>query len=294
MEDLHQLVSKGDLTKLSRFLAGPQQQPHEGKDKRSKKEAVNLDAIDLKGNTPLALAVASGNEVIVRLLLEKGANPDLKHRITGAAPIHDAAARGSKTLVELFILSGVYVNIKDKKSQVRLFSVLNSRLYAKIMNQTPLHYAALHASPSVAVYLISVGANVTLKNKSGRRPIDIARERGHQTVVDALLNCDYEIEQQEKLAATQSYKIALTSTTEKDQNKRKKKPNKKGMNRRLFKAVIKNDLITLEKLLKLGERGGIFVNGTSNRGLSSIYLGTLHFTPLPTHYSHTHIFLTQM
>jgi len=154
------------------------------------------------------------------------------------------------------------------------------------MNQTPLHYAALHASPSVAAYLISVGANVTLKNKSGRRPIDIARERGHQTVVDALLNCDYEIEQQEKLAATQSYKIALTSTTEKDQNKRKKKPNKKGMNRRLFKAVIKNDLISLEKLLKLGERGGIYVNGTSNRGLSSIYLGTLHLTTL--HYTPHH------
>jgi len=69
-----------------------------------------------------------------------------------------------------------------------------------------------------------------------------------------------------------SYRIAITQNSTKDEKKKPKKKPSKGINRRLFKAVIKNDLITLEKLLKMGEAGGIYVNGTSNRGHSPIYL----------------------
>ena len=126
--DVVKIVARGDHSQLARLLSVPQQpqyQPQKnGKSHKKKKDSegensvVDLDATDMNGTPLLSLAVLSGNESVVSLLLDNGANPDAKNRTTGAAAVHEAAAKDMKSLVELFILKGVYVNIKDKKAQV--------------------------------------------------------------------------------------------------------------------------------------------------------------------------------
>lgn len=52
---------------------------------------------------------------------------------------------------------------------------------------SPLHQAAwLGASTDVATALIERGAWTTLRDAEGRRPVDVARERRHRHLIDAL------------------------------------------------------------------------------------------------------------
>jgi hypothetical protein len=65
-----------------------------------------VDAKDDDGVTALYRAVEAGRTDLIRLLLEKGADPGVQMRqgmIRGRTPLHDAAARGRTEIVELLL-----------------------------------------------------------------------------------------------------------------------------------------------------------------------------------------------
>jgi hypothetical protein len=65
--------------------------------------------------------------------------------------------------------------------------LVNSARIGGRSGYTPLHQAAWHgADASTIVRLIDLGAWRTLRTLSGQRPVDIARERGHFHLVEAL------------------------------------------------------------------------------------------------------------
>ena len=73
---------------------------------------VNLQ--DSSGETPLALACATGSLVVAKHLLSKGASPSLRKEPDGTAPLHRAANAPSPELIDLLIDAGAEVAVASK------------------------------------------------------------------------------------------------------------------------------------------------------------------------------------
>ncbi|KAH7175283.1 Het-eN [Dactylonectria macrodidyma] len=80
---------------------------------------VKADAQNILGQTPLSWAAAEGNGVILRLLLESGANPAAADD-DGRTPLSWASERGSKTDVQLLLDRGADVQAADLRGQTPL------------------------------------------------------------------------------------------------------------------------------------------------------------------------------
>ena len=61
---------------------------------------VDVNAQGSEGNRALDVACIQGDAAVSRLLLEHGADPNLRNK-SGSTPLHDAALNGSKEVIEL-------------------------------------------------------------------------------------------------------------------------------------------------------------------------------------------------
>ena len=66
------------------------------------------------GETPLHVAARKGHVEIAKLLLERGADPNIGD-IYGWAPLHEAAQWGRTEVARLLLKRGANPNAKDKK-----------------------------------------------------------------------------------------------------------------------------------------------------------------------------------
>src|SRR5580704_3448585 len=141
------------------------------------------DAALGEGATPLLRAAKTSDLSMMRLLLDRGADPTLTTRnqttavmfaagpsgggLGGSFPVSDADKIEAMTLA---LDRGVDVNAIDGTGQ------------------TALHIAAGQASARIVAALVQRGAKLTLKDKQGRTPLDVALGvggRGGQPVVRA-------------------------------------------------------------------------------------------------------------
>ena len=83
-------------------------------------------------------------------------------------PLHNAATKGHKEVVELLIVAGVDVNAKNDEKG------------------TPLHIAAYQGHKEIAELLIAAGVDVNVKDDDGVTPLDWASKRNHTETVDFL------------------------------------------------------------------------------------------------------------
>lgn len=119
--------------------------------------------------TPIFWASATGNEVLVKLLLEHGAEIDAQDR-AGNTPLHNAVLKSQKNIVQMFLKWGA-----DLEAQSR-------------SGMTALHIAALRDNREMIQFLIAEGAQVDVKDKQGHTPADWAALRGFQGSVDLLVS----------------------------------------------------------------------------------------------------------
>lgn len=96
---------------------------------------------------PLHRAAHAGDPAMVRLLLDRGANPDARTRfhdpaLARATALHLAAAGAHAQVVKLLLGRGAFADPLDAQ------------------NLTPLHLAVEAAAPAAASLLIAAGANV--------------------------------------------------------------------------------------------------------------------------------------
>ncbi len=120
---------------------------------------------------------------MVRLLVAHGANVSTKDE-EGITPLHCAAYKGQKDVVELLIAAGADVNARTVPDPARdddMWENLDIG-YRLRCGVTPLHEAVVSGEPSVVELLIAHGAEVNTADQSGGTPLHYAALRGPNVV----------------------------------------------------------------------------------------------------------------
>ncbi|MFS8004595.1 putative non-specific serine/threonine protein kinase [Helianthus anomalus] len=153
------------------------------------------------GTTPLEAAVASGETLIVELLLANQATIDRLDPSTWG-PIHLAAGGGHVDILRLLLVKGVDVDAVTKDGNTALHLAVEERRRdcARILlncgarfdicnssaGETPLHIAAALGDESMVKLLIQKGANKNIQNRDRKTAYDVAVEHGHTRLYEAL------------------------------------------------------------------------------------------------------------
>ncbi|KAI1887511.1 hypothetical protein AGOR_G00191070 [Albula goreensis] len=112
----------------------------------------------------LASAAATGNTQRVRILLQNGVDVNAVNCF-GRTPLQ-VMMMGSTTVAQLLLRHGANPNLQDSST-----------------GSTPLHDAARQGFLDTVEILIESRADPNIMDYNNRRPIDLARENGHLTVV---------------------------------------------------------------------------------------------------------------
>jgi ankyrin repeat protein len=164
------------------------------------RKALSME--DCNGETLLYLAVKFGNEQIVRVLLEEGAQTDAISSVHNKqSPLHLAVKSNSRDVVDLLLKRGASPDIMDR------------------YRNTPLHLAADTGSSPIADLLLKHGADVNFFDNFGRTPLHFAATKGHTSVLELLLDRNAVINRRDKFGntplsctkyGTKSYKLLST------------------------------------------------------------------------------------
>ena len=128
--------------------------------------AIDVNADNYDGGTPLHLAADKGQVEVVEALLAAGANVHARNEYD-RTPLQVPALLGNTKVVEALLASSANVHAKNK------------------YGETPLYDAAEEGQVEVVKVLVAT-ADTEARNKHGETPLDLARERGKTEVVEIL------------------------------------------------------------------------------------------------------------
>lgn len=121
---------------------------------------VNAFAPD--GFTPVALGAFFRHPEIVKLLVDAGADLNLRSKnAQKVGPLHAATARNDVQTIELLLLRGADPNLPQEKLA------------------RPLHSAAANGCTAAVALLLMFGADPNAATEEGERPAEMARKKGH-------------------------------------------------------------------------------------------------------------------
>ncbi len=138
----------------------------------------------LDGRKPLRVAVAAGNANAVRLLLGRGAKPELSDLRLATEQGHDAVARlliqhgpatGGDKAADQSALWSASVLGQTSVVEALLARGMDFKLLDNADGQNALHKAAWACRPGTVKLLIARGADPKATTKDGERAIDLAR-----------------------------------------------------------------------------------------------------------------------
>ena len=131
---------------------------------------ADLNAKNDGHETPLLLALKSGQEKVVNMLMAGGADANHQDR-NGWTPLHVASQQGYNYIVQLLLNSGRVPNVN----------------FQDINHNTALHIASCHGKAAVVRTLLDRGANVEARDRQGGTPLHDASRNGHLEAVCLLL-----------------------------------------------------------------------------------------------------------
>ena len=160
-DPLHNAVTSRDLAAVKTQVGG----------------GADINAPGMYGRTPLYYAGLYGEGNIVAYLLSEGADPQKGASWKGDdTPLHVAAQNGHAGCVQVLLLNGASVDIRNNA------------------NQTPLHYAARSRHPDVVKLLLDHGAKVNATDKMDTTPLEYPSgfvdnyQSNYQETVEILLS----------------------------------------------------------------------------------------------------------
>eukprot|EP00792_Barthelona_sp_PAP020_P005305 TRINITY_DN2594_c0_g1_i1.p1 TRINITY_DN2594_c0_g1~~TRINITY_DN2594_c0_g1_i1.p1 ORF type:complete len:676 (+),score=181.11 TRINITY_DN2594_c0_g1_i1:32-2029(+) len=127
--------------------------------------------VPYKGHSPLAIAIKNNNVALTELLLENGANPNIRFEEIDMDVLLFAIAHGYEEIATLLLNFDANPNPIDK------------------FNHSALHTAAHFGYLSILKKLLSADANVNATNVNGKTPLFSAIETGQFDCVKLLLEC---------------------------------------------------------------------------------------------------------
>ncbi|XP_028406292.1 serine/threonine-protein phosphatase 6 regulatory ankyrin repeat subunit B-like isoform X2 [Dendronephthya gigantea] len=161
---------------------------------------------DKDGNTPLLLAVETGNQLVVRELLANKSKEQLRvvKADSGDSAFHYCARKKDVEMARILIDAGSAINLKNNDGQtafhiaayegdegmIKLLSTSN-KLSADIQDnydRTAVHIAAERGFSDIVEYLVDkVKVDVNFRAKTGDTLVHIAAQNGHSDTVLTLL-----------------------------------------------------------------------------------------------------------
>lgn len=150
----------------------------------------------------LILVIKNNSLNMVKTALIGEADPNYLS-FTGERPLVVAAHYGSTEIVEELLRYGANPELADAKGELAIFkaiehnnlgtvkTILNKTKNINILNQnkeTALIYSLKKSNQTISNILIKKGINIKLKDKDGRRPIEIARAKGLSKSLDLLID----------------------------------------------------------------------------------------------------------
>ncbi len=153
----------------------------------SKNVNINVMTDDCGRSDLYVAAVDVGDTDIVRALLERGANMDLKDGVTGVTVFYRVVERGNFEMVQVFLkananvretnyLGNTMLHVAADNNDTRLIKVFvrNNLLSVDELNghkQTPLHVAAARGHVNTIMALLDCGSDVNAKDLTGSTPL---------------------------------------------------------------------------------------------------------------------------
>ncbi|MFH1112922.1 MAG: ankyrin repeat domain-containing protein [Pseudomonadota bacterium] len=137
-----------------------------GNDREALEKAVakggNVNFRTRSGVSPLMLACDSGYHTLVNYLVERGADVNARHYVSGDTPLILASRDGDIEIVRELVYHGADLNARDRGGRTALFR------------------AAEKGRIAVLEHLLRNRAEVNVEDNRRRTPMAIARARGHE------------------------------------------------------------------------------------------------------------------
>lgn len=172
-------------------------------------QGVDVDQRDLRNNTPLLLATAGGHVASARRLIDAGADVNARNWMHDS-PYLLAGAEGQLQILEMTLAHGADLKSTNRYGGTALIPACErghvevvARLLAagvapdhvNSLGWTGLLEAILLSDggprhQAIVQLLIDAGADVNLADREGVTPLQHARERGQQRMVELLLAHD--------------------------------------------------------------------------------------------------------
>lgn len=130
----------------------------------------NVDQQGYNGMTPLMMACQSGYDIIVRTLLEKGADIEKVDTSQGWTPLMFAISSNRIEITKILLDTGANIDVLD------------------LEQRSPLMIAASNANLEISSVLIKMGAKVNFKNDGNLTALAIASSQEDLSVFQLLLS----------------------------------------------------------------------------------------------------------
>lgn len=130
-----------------------------------------------EGLRPSHMASGRGNDEVLLVLLEQGADKDAR-TIEGFTALHCAAGKGGISCVRILLQAGADANVTSTGPE----------------KQTPLHAAAVLGDASIVEELLKHGANADVGDSEGNTALHITAAIDHVEVARSLLQASTSIE----------------------------------------------------------------------------------------------------
>ncbi|EDO39113.1 predicted protein, partial [Nematostella vectensis] len=166
---------------------------------------TNLNTLDADGFSPLHYATTTNHVDIVQMLLDAGADVDVRGSpsIQRIPPIICAAKFNAIESCRVLLRAGADVNITNCYGQTALHHATrrgHSKMVELLLrdgqmdvnvvdrdNTTSLHVAAMIGSNPIIKTLLFCGANITAKDNDGFTAFHLAAREGEEEVLQTLL-----------------------------------------------------------------------------------------------------------